>query len=127
MIVSRMCQQCGWMNDNNGGACHRCGGDYDANGNITIKADLAKVAAFDSLGEASSEQIAGQHPGDFLENMRLAANEDESHGHHLQAHYLRAGADEIERLRHIADAARVQWEAYGAYPGLIAALQGQTS
>lgn len=34
-----------------------------------------------------------------LDGMRHAADEDDGHGHHLQAAYLRAGADEIERLR----------------------------
>lgn len=34
-----------------------------------------------------------------LDGMRHAAVEDEGWGHHLQAAYLRNGADEIERLR----------------------------
>lgn len=52
MILSWMCQQCGWMNDNNGGACRRCGGDEDAKGRVSIKADHAKIAAFDALRKA---------------------------------------------------------------------------
>jgi hypothetical protein len=49
MIISWMCQQCGWMNDNNMGACRRCGGDEDAKGRVKVKADRAKIAAFDAM------------------------------------------------------------------------------
>ena len=49
MIVSWQCQQCGWMNDNNMGACRRCGGDEDVNGRVTVKADKARIAAFDMV------------------------------------------------------------------------------
>ena len=34
-----------------------------------------------------------------LDGMRHAADEDDGHGHSLQAAYLRDAADEIERLR----------------------------
>ena len=34
-----------------------------------------------------------------LDGMLTAADEDEGHGHHLQARYLRNGADEIASLR----------------------------
>jgi hypothetical protein len=34
-----------------------------------------------------------------IDGMRHAAEEDESAGNHLQADYLRRGADEIEKLR----------------------------
>ena len=38
------------------------------------------------------------------------------------AHVAAWAADEIERLQKIEAAARVQYESYGAYPGLIEAL-----
>jgi hypothetical protein len=40
------------------------------------------------------------------DDMRHAADEDDATGNHLQASYLRAGADEIERLRQIEHEAR---------------------
>ena len=42
------------------------------------------------------------------------------YGHEAKA--LAGAAAEIERLRKIEAAARVQYDAYGAYPGLIEAL-----
>jgi predicted ATP-dependent serine protease len=48
MIVTWQCQQCGWMNDNNMGACRRCGGDEDTKGRVKTKADPAKIAGFDA-------------------------------------------------------------------------------
>lgn len=47
-------------------------------------------------------------PGDFLEGLRHAADEDENAGHHLQADYIRKAADEIERLHGILLGAAVQ-------------------
>ena len=56
MIVSWQCQQCGWMNDNNPGACRRCGGDEDHRGRVKVKADKARIAAFDAAREASGDR-----------------------------------------------------------------------
>ena len=55
MILSWQCQQCGWMNDNNGGACRRCGGDEDAKGRPSILADQAKIKAFDGVRKAQND------------------------------------------------------------------------
>lgn len=52
MIISWQCQQCGWMNDNNMGACRRCGGDEDDRGRVKVKADPAKITTFDGLLKA---------------------------------------------------------------------------
>lgn len=40
-----------------------------------------------------------EDPHYLTTGMRGAADEDEGHGHHLQASYLRRGANEIDRLR----------------------------
>ncbi len=62
MIITWQCQQCGWANDNNGGACRRCGGDEDAKGRIKVRADNAKISAFDALrGAQASMKDGGKH------------------------------------------------------------------
>lgn len=59
MIISWMCRQCGWMNDNNMGACYRCGGDEDAKGRIKVASDRAKIAAFDGVLKARETAAKG--------------------------------------------------------------------
>jgi hypothetical protein len=49
------------------------------------------------LGPRGTETWASG--GVDLDGMRHAAAEDDDHGHHLQADYLRSGAAEIEWLR----------------------------
>ena len=50
MILSWMCQQCGWMNDNNPHECRRCGGDtrfVKGKEVVTKYRDDSKIATFD--------------------------------------------------------------------------------
>jgi hypothetical protein len=54
-IISWQCQQCGWINDNNMGACRRCGGDEDSRGRVKVKRDDAKIAVFDAARRATSQ------------------------------------------------------------------------
>lgn len=51
MIVTWHCQQCGWANDNNPGACRRCGGDEDDRGRVKVKADTEKIRKFDLVAK----------------------------------------------------------------------------
>lgn len=59
MIISWRCEQCGWMNDNNGGDCRRCSGNtvfISKRGRtkevLSKKADAAKIVTFDALLKA---------------------------------------------------------------------------
>ena len=62
MFVTWMCSQCSWANDNNMGACRRCGGDEDGNGKIKVRANRAKIEAFDALADAqTSVKNGGKH------------------------------------------------------------------
>ena len=59
MVVTWICQQCGWPNDNNPNPCRRCGGDEDAVGKVRIAADPAKIAAFDAARAARDAEKDG--------------------------------------------------------------------
>ena len=65
MIVSWQCQQCGWMNDNNSGACRRCGGDEDAKGRVKVRADPKKIAEFDVAQRARRAVADVQNGGAY--------------------------------------------------------------
>jgi len=55
MIISWQCQQCGWMNDNNNGPCHRCAGEtkfVKGREVISVRRDESQVKAFDLLRAA---------------------------------------------------------------------------
>lgn len=58
MIVSWMCGQCGWMNDNSTGACRRCGGDEDDRGRVKVKADPEKIRKFDLVAKVRRDIAA---------------------------------------------------------------------
>ena len=62
MIFTWACGQCGWANDNNLGACRRCGGDEDSGGKIRVRADQAKIMTFDALrGAQASVKDGGRY------------------------------------------------------------------
>ena len=51
MFISWMCQQCGWMNDNNPRECRRCGGDTKFQKGkeiVTTHRDDGKIKEFDA-------------------------------------------------------------------------------
>lgn len=56
------------------------------------------------------------------ERLRNSADNLSPSGSYWVCDVFKAAADEIERLRRIEVAARVQADCYGAYPGLHAAL-----
>ena len=58
MIISWICQECRWMNDNNHGTCRRCGAEtkfVKGKEIVTVHADLAKIKDFDEARNESAK------------------------------------------------------------------------